>query len=172
VVHERVGISAQDAVFGDVVVNWHNTPVVNLYLTTVTLENTTVTNFTNLEFKVFTGTETLLLNERGEIENTTDIPATTKVLAQPRIRHLSFQSPAARHPSVSHDDASQRQCESCGLDRHATRGATVRFLVVAARSGSLHTWVAAVVSMLAGLFAQSIGAGLFRFGRLYRIVFQ
>ena len=100
-VHERVGISAQDAVFGDVVVNWHNTPVVNLYLTTVTLENTTVTNFTNLEFKVFTGTETLLLNERGEIENTTDIPATTKVLAQPRIRHRSFQSPAARHPSVS-----------------------------------------------------------------------
>lgn len=68
--HERVALSAEDVLFGTVAVTWEGLPVTNLYVSTVQIHNGTTTDYTNLEFKVWTGT-TLLLTERAEVLGTT-----------------------------------------------------------------------------------------------------
>lgn len=70
VVHDRVGLSTDDAIFGSVRVIWQGVDLTNLYSSVVTVENSTSTDFTNLKLKVYTG-DTSLLNERTEIPGTT-----------------------------------------------------------------------------------------------------
>ena len=74
VTHDRVGVSAADTVLGDIAVTWGGTPVANLFLTTVTLENNTSSNLTDLMFKTWTGNDTFLLNERREVMGSTFHP--------------------------------------------------------------------------------------------------
>ncbi|MGR8941449.1 MAG: hypothetical protein ACU83P_07650 [Gammaproteobacteria bacterium] len=69
--HERIGISANDAVFGDVRVTWQGRELPNLFLSTATLKNMTNQDYSNLEFKVFSGQGTDLLNQSTEITGTT-----------------------------------------------------------------------------------------------------
>jgi hypothetical protein len=74
--HDRVGVSADDAVFGSVAVTWQGNPVTNLFVSTVTVENNTSSDYTDLKLKVWTGS-TFLLNERREIPGTTYLPEYT-----------------------------------------------------------------------------------------------
>ena len=78
--HERLALSAEDTLFGTVGVTWQGVPVTNLYVSTVQIQNDTATDYTNLEFKVWTGT-TLLLTERAEIPGTTYLPTFTETFA-------------------------------------------------------------------------------------------
>jgi hypothetical protein len=81
VTHDRVGLSAQDAIFGEVRVTWEGHELRNLYASTLVLENTASADYTNLKLKVYTG-NTLLLNERSEIAGTTHIAPWTDEFRQ------------------------------------------------------------------------------------------
>lgn len=70
VAHDRIGLSADDAIFGSIRVTWQGVDLTNLYSSVVTVENSTSTDFTKLRLKVYTG-NTSLLNERTEIPGTT-----------------------------------------------------------------------------------------------------
>jgi len=64
--HSRVGVSADDAIFGSVRVAWNNQPVPNLYSSTVELVNQSTRDYENISVRVFTN-DTILLTERTEI---------------------------------------------------------------------------------------------------------
>jgi hypothetical protein len=70
--HNRIGVSADDAVFGSVRVTWNNNPVANLYSSTVELRNESLNDYENVIVRVFTS-DTVLLTERTEIVGTTHI---------------------------------------------------------------------------------------------------
>jgi hypothetical protein len=72
VTHDRVALAAEDAVFGSVRVTWQGHEVTNLFTSTVTLENATTRDYTQLKFKVYTG-DTLLLTQYTEIPGTSFI---------------------------------------------------------------------------------------------------
>ncbi|MGH9504190.1 MAG: hypothetical protein ACRD20_15175 [Terriglobales bacterium] len=68
---QRVAASADDAVFGSVRVTWeNNTPVRNLYIAELEIENCSSRDFENVDFKVYVDPQTLLLNERSSVEGT------------------------------------------------------------------------------------------------------
>lgn len=71
--HDRVGVSANDAIFGSVRVLWNDNPVDNLYTSTIELTNSSLTDFENVHVRAFT-TDTHLLTERSEIVGTTRTP--------------------------------------------------------------------------------------------------
>jgi len=68
--HEKIGLSSEDEIFGSVRVSWQGNELVNLYLSTLTLNNSTTHDLESFIFKIFTGKETLLLSERTEISGT------------------------------------------------------------------------------------------------------
>jgi hypothetical protein len=61
--HEHVALSSDDANFGSVKATWQDHPVVNLYVSTLTLENTSAKDFQNLEFCIYAPNETILLGQ-------------------------------------------------------------------------------------------------------------
>ncbi|MGB8225526.1 MAG: hypothetical protein WCE45_01470, partial [Sedimentisphaerales bacterium] len=65
----RIGLSADDSIFGSVRVNWQGHAVRNLYSYTITVENSTSKDYENIEFKLYSGPETIILNEKAEILN-------------------------------------------------------------------------------------------------------
>jgi len=68
--HNRVGLSTDDSIFGSVRVLWNNTPISNLYLSTVELFNESLKDYENVTVRVFTN-DTNLLSEMTEIVGTT-----------------------------------------------------------------------------------------------------
>lgn len=66
---DRVALSAEDPIFGSVKITWQGQPVRNLYTATIEVENSTTRDFEKVNFKVYTGTDTILLNERTAIIN-------------------------------------------------------------------------------------------------------
>ena len=70
--HFRVGVSADDAVFGSVRVTWNGNPVANLYSSTVELVNESMKDFENVVVSAFTN-DTILLTERTEMVGTASI---------------------------------------------------------------------------------------------------
>lgn len=70
VFHNKVGMSADDDTFGSVRLTWQGHDVRNLYLSTIEIENNTTSDFENIHLKVFTGKDTVLLNQRSEIVDT------------------------------------------------------------------------------------------------------
>ena len=70
---ERVGVSADDPVFGAVRVQWRNTDVRNLYLVTMEVENVSAKDFENVALTIYTGNDTMLLGEQTEIVGTPDL---------------------------------------------------------------------------------------------------
>lgn len=70
--HFRVGVSADDAVFGSVRVTWNGNAVANLYSSTVELMNESMKDFEKVVVRAFTN-DTILLTERTEIVGTTHI---------------------------------------------------------------------------------------------------
>lgn len=65
--HSRLAFSSEDAVFGVVKVSWDGVALPNLFLSEVVVENCSGQDLKDLEFKVFTGEETLLLSEKPEL---------------------------------------------------------------------------------------------------------
>lgn len=74
--HYRVGVSADDAVFGSVRVTWNGTAVANLYSSTVELVNESMKDFENVTVTAFTN-DSVLLTERTELVGTASIVAWT-----------------------------------------------------------------------------------------------
>ena len=64
--HSRIGVSADDAIFGIVRVTWNGNMVANLYSSTVELRNESLTDFDNVVVRVFSN-DTVLLTERTEV---------------------------------------------------------------------------------------------------------
>ena len=70
--HNRIAMSADDLVFGNVQVTWNQEPVANLFLSTVELKNDSLKDFEDVVVKVFTN-DTTLLTERTEVVGTTQV---------------------------------------------------------------------------------------------------
>lgn len=78
--HNRIGMSAEDAVFGSVKVTWNNNVVANLYTSTIELRNESFVDYDAMEVRVFSS-DTFLLTERVEIVGTTHLLAWTSEYA-------------------------------------------------------------------------------------------
>ncbi len=76
-----VGISTDDKAFGLVQVTWNGTNVANLYLSTVELSNNSLKDFENITISVCSN-DTILLNERTEVVDTTHILKWTQEYSQ------------------------------------------------------------------------------------------
>ena len=63
--HNRVGVSADDAVFGTVRVTWNGNVVPNLYSSTVELRNESLADYQNVVVRVFSNDTRLLSRTRG-----------------------------------------------------------------------------------------------------------
>lgn len=70
ITHSKVGMSADDEIFGSVRLTWQGHNVRNLYLSQIEIENGTTSDYENFHLKVFTNQETVLLNQRTEIVDT------------------------------------------------------------------------------------------------------
>lgn len=73
----RVGISTDDDIFGQVRVHWENNQLRNLYFYTIEIENLSTRDFDNVDLRIYSGKETVILNER------------TAVVDEPEIVHWS-----------------------------------------------------------------------------------
>ena len=70
--HARVGVSADDQVFGNVAVTWNGNPAPHLFLSTIELKNESLRDFQEVVAKVYTN-NTGLLTEQTQIVDTTQI---------------------------------------------------------------------------------------------------
>ena len=70
--HIRVGVSAEDAIFGSVVVSWNSKPIPNLFLSTIELKNESMNDYENVIVRSYTS-DTLLLSEQTQILDTPNI---------------------------------------------------------------------------------------------------
>lgn len=70
--HERIGLSADDAIFGRVRVTWNDNPIANLYWSTIELVNQSLKDYENVVVKIFTS-DTQLLSEMTQIVGTPDV---------------------------------------------------------------------------------------------------
>lgn len=80
--HDRVALSADDPVFGEVRVTWQGHQVTNLFSSTVQILNDSTHDYANLKLKVFTGNETLLLTEAPEMGGTSYVLKWTNEFAE------------------------------------------------------------------------------------------
>ena len=81
VYHYRVGVSADDAIFGSVRATWNNLAVDYLYSSSVELRNESLKDYENVKVKVYTN-DTVLLTERTEIVGTSRIVEWTTSFAE------------------------------------------------------------------------------------------
>lgn len=204
--HERVGLSTDDAIFGSVRITWQGQDATNLFTSILTIENTTLNDYTDLKVKIYTR-NTLLLTERTEIAGTTYIPKfTTEFAAQIFVPHGSVPTDAQfqlyrhqreylvpvlnrgqrvvfhylttapnpsegplvwadlLHPSVQLQFRPiSQQIHGVPVKLALPLGLFVCLLMLAFVSMYLtEPWAAAVIMMIAGLSAQSIGAWVYR----------
>lgn len=212
VTHDRIGLSANDAIFGNVRVTWQGHEVTNLYSSVVTVINGTTVDYTNLKLKVYTGA-TLLLTERTEISGSTHVLSWTPEYAtrlsvpadgvatdqqldlhrhsreyqipvlnrgQRAVMHFLSTVPNANDgPGVWVDllhPGAQIQFRQLTPQIH---GVPIRMAIAIGLPTSLlvlvgvslivdEVWAAATIAMVVGLFAQSVGAGIYRAARFIR----
>ncbi|ELH9641221.1 hypothetical protein ACM6U7_004322 [Vibrio vulnificus] len=77
VTHNKIGSSTQDSVLGDVSVTWNGNNVEHLYFSTIKLKNESLNDYENVVIKAYTS-DTMLLSESTQIENTPDILSWTE----------------------------------------------------------------------------------------------
>jgi hypothetical protein len=77
VVWNRIGISADDGVFGAVRVHWQEHQVRNLFVYTIEVENFSISDYENINLHCYSSQDTIILSER------------TVVVGEPRIIHWS-----------------------------------------------------------------------------------
>ena len=70
--HERIGISAEDPIYGSVKMTWNDSPVQRLYLSTVELTNQSMKDFDSVKIRVYPS-DTRLLTQRTEIVGTPNL---------------------------------------------------------------------------------------------------
>lgn len=70
VTSNKVGMTADDEIFGSVRATWEGHEMRNLHLCTIEVENTTSKDFENVKLKIYSGDNTLLLNQRTEVADT------------------------------------------------------------------------------------------------------
>jgi hypothetical protein len=216
VAHDRIGIAGNDPVFGEVSITWQGNSVGNLFSSVLTLTNDSSRDFSDLHVKVWTGNDTLLLNESTEVEGTTQFlkwePKFAKALEAPNgarpseqqfviyhhnreytipvlnrgqsavFRYLTTSVGGAKGPSV------WAELQQAGLEAQfvpqipLVHGVPQRFTIwlglvacLAAVAGSTvlftSVWTAASISCIFGLFAQGIGAVMFRALRFLKRLF-
>lgn len=208
--HLRIGVSAEDVTFGNVSVTWRGMPVANLFLSTVTVENNTSRDYTDLQFKVYTDSATSLLTERPQIVGSTYTPAytpdflriievragetataeQTQIFTHRReysipvlnrgqrieLIYLSNVNVPNRDPGVFMDmlqegvilrlQSNEPRVHGVPTKRALQIGLLVCLAaVVILGLWPLNSWVAPMVAVGVGLYAQIIGALLYRFGR-------
>lgn len=206
VAHDRVALSANDALFGSIQVTWQNHNVTNLFTSRVELLNQTATDLVNFKVKVYTG-DTLLLGQRTEIPGTTHALHFTDEFAhqlqvQPGqaptqdqfntynhsreyvvpvlnrgqrlvMTYLTTVPVGTEGPSVWLDMLHQGVRLRYRPPVPQIHGVPVRVALaigLAACTAALalasvylsEPWAAALVCLLVGLFAQSVGAFLYR----------
>ena len=207
---ERIGIAADDPVFGAVRVQWRDNDVRNLYLITYVVENASARDFENVALKAYTGSDTLILVERNGILDTPDIvpwspPFREQMAVQPgeeptadqwktfthrreyivpvfnRGQRLSLQYVCTRllGDEVPRVDLNV-SCKGVRLvrqqsvnfvlgvpgDRAAAPGLTVAVLISATAAAFFQsTWLAAMISLLAGSTMLLMGALLYKAGQ-------
>ena len=61
---DRLALAADDPIFGSIAVTWRNSPVRNLYMAWVEVENSSSGDFDDFGLKVYVAPGTFLLNER------------------------------------------------------------------------------------------------------------
>lgn len=72
VTHTRVGVTAEDAIFGNVAVSWNGNPVQNLYLSTIEMKNESMNDYENVVVNAFTN-DTRLMSEQTQLLDTPNI---------------------------------------------------------------------------------------------------
>lgn len=70
--HNRIGMSTEDQIFGNVQVTWNNEPIRDLYLSTIEMKNESLNDYENVKVKTYTS-NTDLLTEQTRILNTPEI---------------------------------------------------------------------------------------------------
>jgi len=72
VTHTRVGVTAEDAIFGNVAVSWNGNPVQNLYLSTIEMKNESMNDYENVVVSAFTN-DSQLMTEQTQLLDTPNI---------------------------------------------------------------------------------------------------
>ncbi|MDD2658934.1 MAG: hypothetical protein PHY54_04525 [Methylococcales bacterium] len=70
--HTRVGVSAEDPIFGSVAVSWNGNPIPNLYLSTLEMKNESMNDYENVAVYAYTN-DTKLLTEQTQLLDTPNI---------------------------------------------------------------------------------------------------
>lgn len=132
--HNRVGITADDAVFGAVQVTWNGKPVANLYTSTVELRNESLRDYADVVARVYTS-DAYLLTERTDLVDTTHVLAWTPEFTAKLTVPPGMQAQQWQH------DLYDRQREY--LIPVMNRGQVVRltFLNVAKGEGTPSIWL-------------------------------
>ena len=121
VTHDRVALSADDAVFGAVRVSWQGHEVTNLYSSTVIIQNPTQNDYQNMKFKTYTG-DTILLTQF------TQVPGTSYILGfSPEFEAL-IRVPAGQAPTEFQLNTYQHNREYVIPVLNRGQTAVVRFL--------------------------------------------
>lgn len=67
VIWNRIGISANDQIHGEVRVHWQNQQVRNLFAYTIDVENLSSADYDNIELRFYSGGDTIILTEQSRI---------------------------------------------------------------------------------------------------------
>lgn len=100
---ERVAFSSDDYIFGNVQVVWQGHNVNNLFNTVIEIENTTSVDYKDIEFKIWSGQNLLILNEKTSILNTTRIIQYTKEY-QEKIAVVDGETPTPEQLDLYHHE--------------------------------------------------------------------
>lgn len=72
VTHNRVGVTAEDPIFGNVAVSWNGNQVQNLYLSTIEMKNESMNDYENVVVSAFTN-DSQLMTEQTQLLDTPNI---------------------------------------------------------------------------------------------------
>ena len=72
VTHNRVGITAEDPVFGSVAVTWNGSTIPNLYLSTIEMKNESLNDYENVVVRTYTS-DTKLMTEQTQLPESPNI---------------------------------------------------------------------------------------------------
>ncbi|OIQ65613.1 hypothetical protein GALL_528280 [mine drainage metagenome] len=72
VTHNRVGITAEDPIFGSVAVSWNGKPLQNIYLSTIEMKNESMNDYENVVVSAYTS-DTKLMTEQTQILDSPNI---------------------------------------------------------------------------------------------------
>lgn len=91
----RIALSTNDSVFGDVRATWQGVQVRNLHMFTFEVENSTAKDYEDVELRVYSASETQILNEKTQIVGTPYIvPLSEQYLARQNVPAGASPTPA------------------------------------------------------------------------------